>query len=98
MEKFPGRKFILIGDSGEIDPEVYHLIRDKYPQQVQEIWIRDVVNDAEVNPVRLEGMKVIKVEPVICATQSHYKNLSEMIKRLNRPLYNKNRNPPCNQQ
>lgn len=98
MEKFPGRKFILVGDSGEIDPEVYRLIRDKYPQQVQEIWIRDVVNDAEINPDRLESMKVIKAEPVICATQSHYENLSEMIKRLHRPLYKKNRNPPCNQQ
>lgn len=98
IERFPGRKFILIGDSGELDPEVYRTIRDKYPQHVQEIWIRDVVNDAEVNRDRLEGMKVIKAEPVVCATQSHYKNLSAMIERLHRPSYIKNTLPPCDQQ
>lgn len=98
LERFPGRKFILIGDSGELDPEVYRLIRDKHPQQVEEIWIRDVLNDAEVNQDRLEGMKVIKAESVVCASQSHYENLSAMLQRLNRPSRTKNRLPPCNQQ
>jgi phosphatidate phosphatase APP1 len=98
LERFPSRKFILIGDSGELDPEVYRLIRDKYPQQVQEIWIRDVINDAEVNQDRLESMKVIKAESIICVSQSHYKHLSAMLQRLNRPSHTKNRLPPCNQQ
>jgi len=98
MERFPGRKFILVGDSGELDPEVYRHIRDKFPQQVQEIRIRDVINDAEVNRDRLEGMTVIKAEPVICTSQNHDKNLSAMLQRLNRPSHIKNRLPPCNQQ
>jgi len=97
MERFPGRKFILIGDSGEIDPEVYRAIRDKHPEQVQEIWIRDVVNDDAVNHDRLEGMKIIKAEPIICASPGHYTNLAAMIERLHRPKYARNKLSPCAQ-
>jgi len=98
MERFPSRKFILVGDSGEIDPEVYRAIRDKHPQQVQEIWIRDVVNDDVVNHDRLEGMKIIKAEPIICASPSHYKKLSALIEGLRRPTYARNKLSPCLQQ
>ena len=51
MQSFPERKFILVGDSGEKDPEVYREIKKKFPNQVQEIRIRDVVNDREKNKV-----------------------------------------------
>ena len=34
-------------------------IRAKFPEQVQEIWIRDIVNDRELNAGRLAGMRVI---------------------------------------
>ncbi|MDG5767979.1 DUF2183 domain-containing protein [Balneolales bacterium ANBcel1] len=56
---FPGREFVLIGDSGERDPEVYREIARLYPDQVREIYIRDVINDRELNPERLEGMAII---------------------------------------
>lgn len=59
MKHFPQRKFILVGDSGEKDPEVYNAIHAEFPAQVQEIWIRDIVNDRELNPGRLVGMQVI---------------------------------------
>lgn len=84
MDNFPTRNFILIGDSGEMDPEVYRWFKEnpKYSRQVKEIWIRDIVNDDKVNPDRLKGMKVIKAEPIICATQKHYKKVAAMIKLL----------------
>jgi phosphatidate phosphatase APP1 len=84
MDNFPARNFILIGDSGEMDPEVYRWFKEnpKYSKQVKETWIRDVVNDDKVNPDRLKGMKVIKAEPIICATQRHYKKVAAMIKLL----------------
>ncbi len=68
METYPERQFILIGDSGEMDPEVYTMIRESYPEQVNEIIIRDVVNARENQPERLEGMRIIiarTVEPGI---------------------------------
>jgi len=99
MERFPGRTFIFFGDSGEMDPEVYRWFQEnpKYSKQVKEIWIRDVVNDDKINPDRLDGMKKIKPDAVICATQSHYNNVSAMLARLKRPAYNRNTLAPCHQ-
>jgi hypothetical protein len=59
MKQFPVRKFVLYGDSGECDPEVYREIRQEFPANIQEIWIRDVVNAQQDTPKRLEGMKPI---------------------------------------
>ncbi|MCC5940509.1 MAG: DUF2183 domain-containing protein [Balneolaceae bacterium] len=59
FEHFPDRQFIMVGDSGERDPEVYGTIRERYPDQVKRIYIRDVINDRELNPDRLAGMEII---------------------------------------
>jgi hypothetical protein len=59
MQHFPGRQFILVGDSGERDPEVYREINNRFPDQVAQIIIRDVINDRNNRPERLEGMSII---------------------------------------
>jgi len=59
LRRFPKRQFILIGDSGELDPEVFAEIRKSFANQIAEIRIRDVVNAAEDTPERLQGMAVI---------------------------------------
>lgn len=61
MRRFPRRRFILIGDSGERDPEVYHRIRQQFGGRIEEIWIRDVRNDQQGNPGRVDGMRIIDV-------------------------------------
>lgn len=48
IERFPRRQFILIGDSGEKDPEVYLRIASQYQQQVKAILIREVYDSAEL--------------------------------------------------
>lgn len=59
LNHFPQRQFILIGDSGEHDPEIFNLIRQQFPDQIREIRIRDV---AQAGPEgRLAGMTVIPV-------------------------------------
>jgi len=45
MKDFPTRKFILIGDTGELDPEVYTKIARLYPDHVLKIFIHDVTTD-----------------------------------------------------
>jgi phosphatidate phosphatase APP1 len=42
LKHFPNRRFILVGDSGEKDPEVYGEIARKFPGQIERIFIRDV--------------------------------------------------------
>jgi hypothetical protein len=85
METFPGRKFILVGDSGEVDPEVYKRIRDEHPQQVEEIWIRDLVDDFHDNPYRLTRMSIIAVDKIVCMEAPHYKALSDMVAKRDQP-------------
>ncbi len=100
MKNFPNRQFILVGDSGEVDPEVYNEIRSVRGGQVKEIWIRDVLNDAEAsaNPYRLEGMKVIKVSPAVCIEEKHFDRLSARVKQTYPSKeYKRNAAPPCNQ-
>ena len=63
MMRFPRRRFILVGDSGEKDPEVYREIQAKFPEQVQEIWIRDIVNDRERNMTDLPGCASFRPRP-----------------------------------
>ncbi|HVF45828.1 MAG TPA: phosphatase domain-containing protein [Pyrinomonadaceae bacterium] len=56
MRAFPGRKFILYGDSGEKDPEVFRRIKGEFPEQVIEIHIRDVVGERiKPKPNRLDA-------------------------------------------
>jgi phosphatidate phosphatase APP1 len=45
LKQFPQRKFILIGDSGERDPEIYGALARKFPEQIIGIYIRDVTNE-----------------------------------------------------
>ncbi len=42
VKNLPDRKFILIGDSGEKDPEIYQKIGRKYPGQIAGIFIRNL--------------------------------------------------------
>lgn len=53
LNTFPQRKFILIGDSGEKDCEVYAELYRRYPGQIEKIWIRNV-NDS--NATRMEDV------------------------------------------
>ena len=46
LNNYPGRTFILVGDSGEQDPEVYADLMREFPQQIVEIYIRNVTGAA----------------------------------------------------
>lgn len=42
LADFPGRRFVLVGDSGERDPEVYTAVARRHPHQVMSVLIRQV--------------------------------------------------------
>ena len=56
---FPLRQFVLIGDSGELDPEIFRRVREEHPKQIAEIRIRDIVNARQHAPDRLHDITVI---------------------------------------
>jgi phosphatidate phosphatase APP1 len=45
LDAYPQRRFLLIGDSGEKDPEIYRATAQSHPEQVVGIFIRNVTND-----------------------------------------------------
>jgi phosphatidate phosphatase APP1 len=45
LKRFPNRRFILVGDSGESDPEIYGELARKFPVQISRILIREVTTD-----------------------------------------------------
>jgi len=65
IETFPERDFILVGDSGEKDPEIYRMMMEQFPDQIKEVYIRDVINDRELNPDRLSGMTIIPARTIL---------------------------------
>lgn len=46
MKSFPDRKFILIGDSGERDPEIYGRIASEFGDRIEWILIRNVSGES----------------------------------------------------
>jgi phosphatidate phosphatase APP1 len=42
--RFPGRRFVLVGDTGESDPEVYGELARRHPRQVAAIALRQLPN------------------------------------------------------
>ena len=57
LSRFPQR-VVLVGDSGEHDPEVYARIRSEFPGRVAGIFIRDVGRSAD--PARFAGMVLFR--------------------------------------
>ncbi len=47
LTRFPQRRFVLVGDSGEADPEVYGEIARRHPGQIEQILIRNVSGEDE---------------------------------------------------
>ncbi|ORX46822.1 hypothetical protein DM01DRAFT_1293395 [Hesseltinella vesiculosa] len=52
IKDFPQRKFVLIGDSGEFDPELYARIYHEYPDQIAKIFIHDVTSERAMHADR----------------------------------------------
>ena len=46
LDAYPDLSFILIGDSGQEDPEIYSNLLDTYSKQILAIYIRDVSTEA----------------------------------------------------
>jgi phosphatidate phosphatase APP1 len=62
LRSYPGRRFILVGDSGEQDPEVYGLIARKHPNQIWRIYIRNVTDETSDSPRYKECFRELPAE------------------------------------
>jgi len=42
MDMYPALPFVLIGDSGQEDPEIYHRVVHDYPDRIRAVYIRNI--------------------------------------------------------
>jgi phosphatidate phosphatase APP1 len=63
LDSYPGMKFVLIGDSGERDPEIYRQIVREYPERILAIYIRRITLPGRDDQV-LELAKEVREEGV----------------------------------
>lgn len=81
LAAFPDKKFILVGDSGEHDPEVYAEIRKEFPDRIAAVYIRDA-GRTELGE-RFEGMTLFD-HPSVAARDAAKKGLlsAECLRKL----------------
>lgn len=72
IRNLPGRTFTLIGDSGELDPEVFSQVKADFPGHVAKIIIRDVVGARASAPERLRDVDEIIEAPLITPGVSQF--------------------------
>lgn len=58
LQRFPTMRVLLVGDSGERDPEIYASIRRDHPERVVGIVIRRTAG-SNTAPTRFDGMTVV---------------------------------------
>jgi phosphatidate phosphatase APP1 len=56
LSQLPGIRFTLIGDDGDLDPEIYAAIRQRFPERIAAIWIRHVNPDPKRTRIVGEGI------------------------------------------
>lgn len=59
FEAFPRHRWVLFGDTGEQDPEVYAQMRREHPEQIEHIYIHNVTH-ADVHADRFAKMTVFE--------------------------------------
>jgi phosphatidate phosphatase APP1 len=60
MSMYPDVKFILIGDSGQKDPEIYLQVAKDFPGRVEAVFIRDISKDKRSQEIHKIGEKLFK--------------------------------------
>jgi phosphatidate phosphatase APP1 len=60
LETFPDHRFVLLGDNGQRDPEIYYDIIKQFPDQIDAVYIRDI-NSKKRKRIRIIGEEVKKM-------------------------------------
>lgn len=77
MQTHPGLPFVLVGDSGQQDPEIYREVAARFPGRILAVYIREVSvsaeRDAELKAIGAEfaeaGVDMVLVADTVAAAQ-----------------------------
>jgi phosphatidate phosphatase APP1 len=77
IDRMPQRKFVLIGDSGERDPEIYAKLASKFPYQVRHVLIRDLPQ----RPMEGERLRrvLLRCQPVPVKLFRHPEEIAKIL-------------------
>lgn len=53
LDAFPNQKFIFFGDNSQHDPEIYSTIVERYPKNIEAVYIRNIRPEKEVETRQL---------------------------------------------
>ncbi len=69
LDTYPDLPFILVGDNGQHDPQIYSQIIREYPGRILAAYIRDVTPDTQELEIKKITEKVLShgVDMVLCA-------------------------------
>ncbi len=69
LDTYPNLPFILVGDNGQHDPQIYSQIIREYPGRILAAYIRDVTPDAQELEIKKITEEVLShgVDMVLCA-------------------------------
>ena len=75
LRDFPERSFVLIGDTGEQDPEIYGAIARAHPDRVRMILLHDITGDARAGPRFQREMRDVPAPKWLLYTDAKSLNL-----------------------
>jgi phosphatidate phosphatase APP1 len=81
IQRWPGRRFVLIGDTGERDPELYGDIARRFPQQVERVYLRDLRNSGRGDPRLKEALREVPAEKWVLITTPQRTGAGEAVIR-----------------
>ncbi len=76
LSDFPERSLVLIGDTGEQDPEVYGAIARAHPERVRMILLHDITGDARTSPRFQREMRDVPAVKWLLYTDAKTLNLA----------------------
>ncbi len=80
FRRLPQRKFVLVGDSGEKDPEIYRFLARRFPNQVSAILIREL-SDRPLTSKRLKKLSSLP-SPIQLRVFRHSEEVADVVPEL----------------
>jgi phosphatidate phosphatase APP1 len=63
LDAFPNQRFVFLGDNTQRDPEIYTAIAEKYPKNIEAVYIRNIHKEKEVST--REFLKRIEAQHIV---------------------------------
>ncbi|RYD80343.1 MAG: DUF2183 domain-containing protein [Sphingobacteriales bacterium] len=64
LDAFPNQKFVFFGDNSQQDPQIYSMIAEKYPKNIEAVYIRNIRPEKAVETHM--SLQKIKLQNIYC--------------------------------